>query len=180
MKQGVFALAMLLAASSAWAGDDDNKVSGRLSPSSEVPAVSSPAARGSFKATLDETTQTIDYELKFEGLQSDITQSHIHFAQKGVNGAIVIWLCRTAATPTAPPSVQLCSGPRAGTISGTISLANILTATPAPTQGLPDTLSAADRFARILAGIRDGLTYVNVHTAQSPGGEIRAQLKADD
>jgi hypothetical protein len=32
-------------------------------------------------------------------------------------------------------------------------------------------------FAQALDAIRDGGTYVNLHTAANPGGEIRGQLK---
>ncbi|MBA3245914.1 MAG: CHRD domain-containing protein, partial [Actinobacteria bacterium] len=35
---------------------------------------------------------------------------------------------------------------------------------------------AAGEFAELLAAIRAGKTYANVHTSLFPGGEIRAQL----
>jgi len=35
---------------------------------------------------------------------------------------------------------------------------------------------AAGEFAELLAAIRAGKTYANVHSAKFPGGEIRAQL----
>jgi hypothetical protein len=36
---------------------------------------------------------------------------------------------------------------------------------------------SAISFADLLAAIRAGTTYVNVHTTQFPGGEIRGQLQ---
>lgn len=170
MKKGVLALALLLAAGNSWAENDDaNKVSARLEPRNEVPAVSSPAS-GRLRATIDEAAETIDYELTFEGLQANIVQSHIHFAQPNVNGGIVVWLCGTAATPAAPAGTQTC--PQSGTITGTIRPANIITVT---TQGI-----ATGEFAELVKAIRSGLTYVNIHTVQSPGGELRGQLKVKD
>jgi hypothetical protein len=72
-------------------------------PATLVGAISS-AAKGSFKATLDRKAEMIHYELSFEGLESDVTQGHIHFGQRHSVGGIVIWLCETAARP-APAAV---------------------------------------------------------------------------
>jgi hypothetical protein len=41
-----------------------------------------------------------------------------------------------------------------------------------PTQGV-----APGDFDELVAAIRNGLAYANVHTAQSPGGEIRGQIR---
>lgn len=172
MKSGALALAVLLMASASWAADDGDKpatkVSARVEPRNEVPAVSSPA-RGFFKATIDDSSQAIDYEFTFGGLQANVLQSHIHFAQPNVNGAIVVWLCGTATNP-GPAGTQVC--PQNGTISGTITPQNILTVT---TQGI-----ATGEFDELVAAIRAGLTYVNIHTAQSPGGEMRGQIRPRD
>jgi len=35
-------------------------------------------------------------------------------------------------------------------------------------------------FAEIVAAIRSGVVYVNIHTTKFPSGELRAQLKDDD
>lgn len=182
MKRSVLVLALLLVASSSGAAEDDkdNRVTARLAPRNEVPAVSSPDARGGFRARIDPATLTIEFELAFEGLQSDVIMSHIHFAQPNVNGAIMTWLCGTSITtpPTpGPAGTPTCPGPRAGAFAGTISAANVQVVAP---QGLSSTLSAEERFARMVEAIRDGLAYVNVHTLQSPGGEIRGQLRARD
>jgi hypothetical protein len=170
MQYGVLALALLLAATPTWAKDDDKatRLAAKLASHNEVPAVSSPA-EGVFRATIDETTNVIEYELSFDGLQAPVVMSHIHFAQKNVNGAIVVWLCGTAANP-GPAGTQAC--PQSGTISGVILPANIQTVTP---QGI-----ATGEFDELVALLRKGLGYANVHTTQSPGGEIRGQIKARD
>src|SRR2546427_3036573 len=98
----------------------------------EVPSVSTPAS-GRLKVNIARDDQSFDYTLTFGGLIGTVQQSHIHFAQAGVNGSIVVWLCQTATTP-APAAVAaltpFCPQP-SGTVSGTITAANVLTAGPA-------------------------------------------------
>jgi hypothetical protein len=165
------AVAAALCAGGGLARADDRspRVSAVLEPSQEVPVVSSPAAKGRFSAEIDDSAQTIDYELSFSGLQAGVLMSHIHMAQPSVNGAIMVWLCGSTANP-GPAGTQAC--PQEGTIRGTIRPDNIQTVT---TQGI-----ATGDFAELVAAIRNGLTYVNVHTTQSPGGEIRGQLRRGD
>ena len=54
-------------------------------------------------------------------------------------------------------------------MSGTITPADVIG--PAP-QGI-----AATEYDELLAAIRSGTAYVNVHSATYPGGEIRAQIE---
>lgn len=170
MKYSALALALVLAAAPAWAkdGEKENRLAARVTGASEVPAVSTPG-RGVFRATIDETARVVDYSFSFEGLQANVLQAHIHFAQKNVNGGIMVWLCGSATNP-GPAGTQLC--PQSGTITGTILPSNILTIT---TQGM-----ATGEFEELVAALRGGLAYVNVHTVQSPGGEIRGQIKPRD
>jgi hypothetical protein len=141
------------------------RVTADLKPSHEVPAVSSPAAEGHLKATIDTVNDEITYELTFTGLQAPITQSHIHFAQRNVNGAIVVWFCGTATNP-GPAGTQTC--PQTGTITGVIHGSDIQNV---PAQGM-----ATGDFDELVAAIRSGLAYANIHTQQSPGGEMRGQV----
>lgn len=167
MKAVVPALALLLAASTGWAAehDRDSRVIARLDPSNEVPAVSSPA-QGLLRARIDQAAEIMEYELTFDGLQANVVMAHIHFAQPNVNGAIMVWLCGTAGAP-GPTGTQMC--PQSGTISGTLDPTNIQTIAP---QGI-----STGEFQEFVRAIRNGLAYVNVHTVQSPGGEIRGQLR---
>src|SRR5262249_42881412 len=80
-----------------------SRASAELESTKEAPAVISPAATGKFTAVIDENAQTIQYQLRFDGLEAPVTQSHIHIAQPDVSGAIVVWLCQT---PTAPDPVN--------------------------------------------------------------------------
>jgi hypothetical protein len=147
---------------SAQGGPD--KVSATLTGPGEVPAVSTPA-QGSFSAQIDDGGDAVDWSLTFSGLQAPVAQAHIHFGQPFVAGGVVVWLCKTTQTP--PVTVQDC--PASGTITGTFTKDDVVGAT---TQGI----SAGD-FEEVVEAMRDGNAYANVHTSQSPGGEIRGQIK---
>jgi hypothetical protein len=172
----VLALFIVIPAVAAAAREDrPERIHATLIGYEEVPSVST-AARGSFDATVDADGEAIDYELSFSGLQGTVQQSHIHFAQKGVNGSVVIWLCQTATTP-APAAVAgitpLCL--QSGTINGHITAANVIAAGTASQQ------IAAGELAEVIAAIRAGVAYANVHsTPLTPGGEIRGQLRVGD
>ena len=138
----------------------------RLVPMQEVPSVSSPA-RGSFSAVIDDDAQTISYELKFEGLEAAVAQAHIHTAQPGVNGGIMVWLCGTTAQP-GPAGTPVCPA-SPGAVTGVITPTQVIGPVA---QGI-----AAGEFAEVVAAIRSGLAYANVHSSKYPGGEIRGQIR---
>jgi len=131
----------------------------------------STGASGQFKASIGDTAGMIGYELSYSGLEGAVTQAHIHFGQRHTVGGIVVWLCQTTAVP-APTAVAAatpqCPTPD-GTVSGTIVAAQVLTATG---QGLD-----AGEFAELLAAIRAGATYANVHSSTFGAGEIRGQIR---
>jgi hypothetical protein len=152
--------------------DRDNRISARLVGINEVPSVST-GATGRLKATISRDEQSIDYELSFSGLQGVVAQSHIHIARKDVNGGIVLWLCQGTAKPADPAIAALTPiCPQEGTVSGTLTNANV---TPVATQQI-----GANELDEVIALIRAGAAYANVHTAPSPGGEIRGQIRVGD
>lgn len=133
----------------------------------EVPAVSTTAS-GDFRGMISPDGDSIEYELNISGLQGDVTMAHIHFAQPGVNGAVVAWLCGTPAIP-GPSGTPAC--PQSGTVSGIIMSDDVM-ATPESQQIMEGDLEA------VIAAIRAGAAYVNVHTVVSPGGEIRGRIRS--
>ena len=147
------------------------RIEATLTGDEEVPVVST-VASGDFRAKISFDEQSISYVLTYSGLQGTVTQSHIHVAQPSVNGVIVIWLCQTATNPSPIAGTQTC--PQSGTISGTITAADVVAPAPAPQQIL-----AGDLF-KVIAAIRDGFAYANVHTNLSTGGEIRGQIEDKD
>jgi hypothetical protein len=151
----------------------------------EVPAVST-AARGQFYAVVSKDDTSFTYWLSYSGLGFDAAQSHIHFGQHHTNGGISVWLCQSATNP-APASVatRVDQCPTRATttpITKTITAADVVG--PAG-QGI-----AAQEFAELLAAMRAGAAYANVHsgvagnpnatppttTVGFPGGEIRGQI----
>jgi len=153
------------------AGADDKRkrpeaVRAQLTGYSEVPSQSVPG-KGSFRAVIDERAGMITYTLSYARV--DITQSHLHFGQHHTNGGISVFLCTNLGNaPAAPaPPVQPCPAAPAE-ITGVIMAANV--AGPAG-QGI-----AAGEFAELLAAIRNGNVYVNIHTPTVPAGEIRGQI----
>ena len=129
----------------------------------------STTALGAFLASIDAQGSSIKYVESFWGLQAPITQSHIHVAMPGVNGSVVIFLCQTEANPDPTGLAPQC--PQEGTVSGTITAANVIAGNTASQQ-----LAAGD-LAAVVTAIRAGAAYANVHTTPSPGGEIRGQIR---
>ena len=173
MKKLPLATALLLGLAATGASAEE-KIRATLIGYQEVPSVST-VATGTFVAEIGKDGESFDYTLEFSGIQGLTQQSHIHFAQRGVNGPIIIWLCGTTLnipgvnnTP-GPTGTPTC--PQSGVVTGHITAANVLPA--APTQQL-----AAGEIAEAIAAMRAGAAYVNVHSTISPGGEIRGQLGA--
>ena len=130
----------------------------------EVPAVSSKGS-GDFRARIDREAEAIYWELNYGNLEGDVQQAHIHLGQHGVNGGVSVFLCTNlgngpAATPTCPGG--------SANLNGMIMSANVVG--PAG-QGL-----SAGEFDELVAAMRRGVTYVNVHSTLWPGGEIRGQI----
>jgi hypothetical protein len=113
----------------------------------------------------------LSYTLTFSGLSSDAMQAHIHFAQPAVNGGIFLWLCGspTFPGPTGTPPCPAAGGTVSGTASGPAILSLLTT----------QNLNAGD-FNGAVRIIQSGNAYVNVHTANFPGGEIRGQVKTNN
>jgi hypothetical protein len=109
-----------------------------------------------FQLSADGTS--LSYRLNAANIEN-VTQAHIHLAPPGTNGGVVVWLY-----PSAPPA-QLIPGRTDGNLStGTITAANLVGAL------------AGQPLDALLTHIADGNAYVNIHTLQFPGGEIRGQI----
>lgn len=137
----------------------------------EVPSVST-GASGQFNARIRKDS-TIDWELSYSDLEGTVQQAHIHLGQPGVNGGISVFLCTNLGN--GPAGIQPCPAPPA-TITGTIATADVspnITATAgARTQGLN-----TGEMDELIAAMRAGATYVNVHSTTWTGGEIRSQIE---
>ena len=120
-----------------------------------------------FKLSEDETE--IQYRLIVANIDN-VTASHIHLGMAGVNGGVVVFLAGNF-----PPGGGRVQGVLA---EGIIRAAN-----------LTGTLAGMTDLSVLVAALRAGAAYVNVHTSDGvdpantgpgdfPGGEIRGQLRA--
>jgi hypothetical protein len=117
----------------------------------ERPNPVNPAGNGTATFTLDDAGTTISYTISVAGMTSNITASHIH--QGNANAAFAGNIIVTLATPV-----------NGQTVTGTITQAS--------------TLGLGLTFASLVELMRTGDVYVNVHTANNTGGEIRGQIEA--
>lgn len=106
------------------------------------PGANASTATGYVYGTYNTANNQLDLTIVYNGLTSNITNSHIHAGAVGVNGGVIV--------------------PFAGWPSNTTSGSFTYSGT-----GLP---------AVNLAGFLAGNTYVNIHSVNFPGGEIRGQL----
>ena len=165
-----FAIA-LAGGASADHGRREEVIRARLVGYNETPSVSTLAA-GTFRAVIDNDAGTISYTLSYDGIGA-VTQSHLHLGQHHTAGGIVVFLCTNLGN--APPStvVQPCPTVQPAQISGVITAANVTGPTGT---GIPSQQIAPGEFAELVAAIRAGAVYVNIHSTPSPAGEIRGQL----
>jgi CHRD domain len=160
-------IAVLLGSSSASAQPAARNFVAHLDGGQEVPPRDTQAVgEAIFHVNADETALT--FKVIATNIDN-IVASHIHLGVFGVNGAIVAFL----AGPFPPGG-----GRHDGILAeGTITAANLV----GPLAGMP--------LSVLIAAMRAGGTYVNVHTNDGvdgnntgagdfPGGEIRGQIDA--
>jgi hypothetical protein len=144
------------------AGEDSATFAASLSGFNEVAPILTNGT-GSFHATLHGNQLT--YTESFSGLTTNVTQSHIHFGEKGVNGGVFLFLCSNlgngpAGTPACPVT--------GGTVTRTVTAADFV--------GVSGQNVTAGDFAGAVRILRSGDAYANVHTMRFPAGEIRGQV----
>ena len=145
----------------------------------EAPAVVSTTGNGTFRAEINDDETAINYALSFKDLEGDVRQAHIHIGLPQNSGGIVLWLCDTTANPSPVASTPDCTvndpgDLRNGTVRGTLTEADIQNVAASGIAG--PTATTPGEWAEVLALIRAGKTYVNVHSTKFPPGEIRSQL----
>jgi hypothetical protein len=124
-----------------------------LNGSSEVPPVAT-EAQGEAILQFNSDGTELQFKLNVANIEN-VRAAHIHFAAEGVNGPVV---------------VPLFTGPTiAGRFQGTLS-EGVITAAD-----LTGPLTGGE-LEDLLVIIESGEAYVNVHTDQNPGGEIRGQV----
>ena len=157
----------------AFTDEGSRRFSEFLNGLNEAAAVVSTTGTGTFRATINRDETEINYQLTFKDLEGDVRQAHIHIGHPQNAGGIVLWLCDSEANPSPSATTPACNqndplNNRAGTVTGTLTAADV--------QAQAVNGIAAGEFAEIIALIRAGRTYVNVHSTKFPPGEIRSQI----
>ena len=120
----------------------------------EVPGVSTGSA-GAATVTWDVATKTGTYRVDVFNMPVGTTASHIHVGAPGVTGPVII----NFTVPTGGISNDY-------GLTGTFACSDLVPRAP---QGI----NSCEDFEQAL---RLENTYVNVHSTNNPGGEIRGQL----
>jgi CHRD domain len=129
-------------------------------------------ASGTFRARLSSDGKTLNWSFTWSGLTGPPLFAHIHFAQPGVNGNVMTFLCGGPAGNPDIPAKPGCPQTTEGSITGSTSAADII----ALNSGATDQAVDLHDFETFLNAIRTGNAYANMHTTRFPGGEIRGQL----
>ncbi len=156
------ALAMfLLMGGTASAAPASSNFGAPLRGAEEVPPVDTDAT-GNAVFKLVEDGSALQFKLIVANIE-DVTQAHIHCGAAGVNGPVVLFLFGFEEDGVTTNGI-LAEG--TGTNEDIIAVGDSL-ACPG---GVAD-------FDDLIAKMRSGDAYVNVHTVTNPGGEIRGQIK---
>jgi hypothetical protein len=132
-----------------------NQSHAHLSGANEVPPVDT-HGQGQATFKLSEDGTQLEYELNAANLSSPILQAHIHLGPAGENGPVVAFLFGPVPAPGVVNNGRLSSG--------TIEANDLI----GPLAGQP--------LSELVEAIEAGNTYVNVHTDQNGGGEVRGQI----
>lgn len=123
-----------------------------LTGAQQVPPVRTQAT-GTARLEVADRGQALAYDIRAVRIKG-LIEEHIHLGRRGSNGPVVVSLL-TLPTPGVSGSVQ---------IKGYFTAANLT----GPLAGHP--------LNDLISALRQGSTYVNVHTVRHPDGEIRGQL----
>jgi hypothetical protein len=137
---------------------------GNLNGANENPAKVTPAT-GFTLVTLDTVANTLEVQVSFSGLTGPATASHIHCCVAPPGNAGV-----ATTTPSFPGFPNATSG----TYDRTFDLTLASSYNPTFVTNNGGTVDSAR--AVLITGMLAGQSYLNIHNANNPGGEIRAFL----
>jgi hypothetical protein len=169
---------LTLAAITAAEANDQRNFRTHLTGEAERPTPRETRAQGQAIFHLSADGTQLDYKLIASNIEN-VVQGHIHCGAADVAGPVVVFLY-PAAPPPAPAGGARTDGVLA---EGTITAANVISRPDSPT--CPGGLAT---FGDLVARLRSGDAYVNVHTDDGaappnagpgdfPGGEIRGQVR---
>jgi hypothetical protein len=128
-----------------------NQFNVKMDPSQEPPPLGTKTGTGSGTVTLSNNVLIVD--VTYSGLSVARSADHFHApAGRGTNAAVVYDLG------------SITTGTTSGTINGNVTLLDTNPSYP------------GKNIAAQVQDLRNGLWYLNIHTAANPGGEIRGQV----
>jgi len=132
------------------AQEAEQKFSAKLSGKDEVPSNKSPSTGFAWVRIIGDK---ISYEVNVTDMDK-VNAAHIHLGAPGKNGPVVLTLFKGGPTEQ---------------VNGTVGEANVTASNfEGPMKG--------KQVSDLVTAIKNGTTYVNVHTTDFPNGEIRGQL----
>jgi CHRD domain len=145
---------MIVALTASTASAQIVRMTAKLTGGNEKPNAVTTGAFGTGEVTVDVTAQTVSWVIQVFNLPSGATVSHFHVGSPEVAGPIVI----NIAIPA--------------NISNDFALSG--------TAGPADFVARADQGIRswedTIQAVLGENTYLNVHSAVNPGGEVRGQV----
>jgi len=165
----IAAIAVALMAGAAYANERSHRNAFRtaIDGYQQIPTLST-TGRGLLVLHLAPDGSSIGYALRYEALEGDVQQAHIHLGRPAFNGGVMVFLCSNLGN--GPVGTPTCPGPNAGDVTGTLDADSVVAGAAA--QGV-----AAGELDEVIAALRNGAAYVNVHTTAYPGGEIRGNIR---
>ncbi|MCG8349402.1 MAG: CHRD domain-containing protein [Chloroflexales bacterium] len=149
----LFGLLVLMLATTGMAAAAPRVFIAEADGTQEVPAVET-SAQGAAVFVLSDDGESLGYRVWVIGLE-DVRFAHIHLAPEGANGPVVAFLRRDRV-----------DGPVRGKYAeGILTAADLV----GPLAGK----SVSD----LVAEIKAGNTYINIHTDAFPPGELRGQIR---
>jgi hypothetical protein len=170
MKKLALVIAVSLGLGAATAAQAE-KLRVKMSGYEETPSTLSSPGFAEFEARISRHEDSIGWELSYRDIPTPVLQAHIHFGQRALSGGISIFLCTNLGNAPAGTTTAACPA-TGGTVGGIITSADVVG--PAG-QGI-----AAGELQEIIAAIRAGYAYVNIHSTQFPAGELRGQFDAQE
>ena len=129
-----------------------------------VPAVSN-LGPGFCRLEVNQDGAEIQYELSYQSTVDVVSQAHLDFGQKGVNGGVRVFPCSNLLS--APPGIPAC--PASGPVAGAFPADNVI--------GLAAQEIEPGELGKVMGAIRLQAAYVNVHSDAFPLGELRRQIR---
>ncbi len=132
----------------------------QLSGAQETPNAADTEATGRVRARFARDLSGVHIRLKVSGINSMVVAGHFHCALAGLNGPVAVGLLQPGPLSEIGADTQV-----------TLTNDNFTGADCTGSVGRPVTNIASLYFA-----MREGMIYLNLHTPDYPGGELRGQM----